>query len=291
MAGEDGEILVLKIRQEIVILRLDMTELTYIWHDCFVVRTHGAVLIFDYWRDASTAGAKPVDESPRFLDDIEADTPVYVFVSHRHKDHFNKAIFRWGERFRDIHFIISHDTAKFIRYMLRPEGTYAGYKPNPSMVTEMKPGNVYKDRLLRVDAFNSTDTGNSYLVTIGGKRLFHAGDLNVWVWKDEATRAQIAAAMRDYCSILDDIQRVTKGESIDLVMFPVDSRLGRDYWEGAAVFMYRIPVRVFVPMHFCLAETPELAEQRLDDACRFADYAPEGAFCVALQRPYSSLMF
>ena len=280
----------MKIRLKIVISQLVMTtELTYIWHDCFVVRTHGAVLVFDYWRDASTAGAKPIDVSPRFLDGIDASTPVYVFVSHHHKDHFNKAIFRWGERFRDIHFIISHDTAKFIRYMLRPGGTYAGYKPNPYTVTEMRPGGVYKDRLLRVDAFNSTDTGNSYLVTVGERRIFHAGDLNVWVRKDEATRAQAAAAMRDYLGILGDIRRVTNGEPLDLVMFPVDSRLGRDYWEGAAVFMYRLAVRVFV--HFCLAETPEEAEQRLDDACRFSDYAPEGPFCVALQRPYSNLVF
>ena len=34
---------------------------------------------------------------------------MYVFVSHRHHDHYNEEIFRLQEKFRDIQYIISSD--------------------------------------------------------------------------------------------------------------------------------------------------------------------------------------
>ena len=37
---------------------------------------------------------------------------------------------------------------------------------------------------------------------------------------------------------------------MDIVLFPVDRRLGKDYMRGAEQFIERIKTKIFVPMHF-----------------------------------------
>ena len=275
-----------------------MIKVTYIYHDGFVVESPQATLVFDFWRDGAPVFAdgneerthKSGDEPlPRFLSAIRRDVPLYVLVSHHHKDHFNRAIFRWKDAAGSVRFIISRDTEKSIRYMLRPDTTYAGVKPAPEQVTVLRPGEEYVDDAIHVRAFGSTDIGNSYMVDLAGRRMFHAGDLNAWIWKDESTRAEVAAALRDYNAILDTIAE-TCGTSVDLAMFPVDSRIGTDYWEGASVFVRRFDVGIFVPMHFGLGENEADACRKAADACRFEEYAnPERGLYVALQYPYSAL--
>ena len=62
--------------------------LTYVFHSCFVLETKESILIFDYWLDLNGV-------VPPFL---KKDKPVYVFSSHFHEDHFNKAIFEWRKQ-------------------------------------------------------------------------------------------------------------------------------------------------------------------------------------------------
>ena len=50
-------------------------KITYIYHSGFLVESADAYYIFDYYR-----ADFPV---------TDADKPVYVFVSHRHPDHYN----------------------------------------------------------------------------------------------------------------------------------------------------------------------------------------------------------
>ena len=38
--------------------------------------------------------------------------------------------------------------------------------------------------------------------------------------------------------------------AIDLVLFPVDRRMGKDYMKGAKQFIEQIKTTIFVPMHF-----------------------------------------
>ena len=54
-------------------------KITYIGHSGFAVETEKAALIFDYY----------TGDIPAF----DPDVPLYVFVSHRHRDHFNPDIF------------------------------------------------------------------------------------------------------------------------------------------------------------------------------------------------------
>lgn len=257
------------------------STLQYIWHDCFVLRLPDCTCVFDFWEDAQGNLA--------FLEAISQDKPLYVIVSHHHKDHFNRGIFRWAARFPKIRFIISKDTARSINYMLKPGSTYRGeYKVDPSKVTVLRPGEEFADGVISLRAFGSTDIGNSYLLTHRGQTIFHSGDLNAWIWKDESTDAEIRAAIGAFRKVLADIRMVT--EKIDLAMFPVDSRIGRDYWEGAYIFLREFDVKLFVPMHFCLGKDLSERLRYINDAIDFSTYAnPERGRYAALTEPYSTL--
>ena len=38
---------------------------------------------------------------------------------------------------------------------------------------------------MKVHGFKSTDEGVAFLIETEGKRIYHAGDLNNWVWEGE----------------------------------------------------------------------------------------------------------
>ncbi len=256
-----------------------MIRLTYIWHDCFLLETNEYNVIFDYWTEP---------EQGRLLSIVDKEKPLYVIVSHHHKDHFNKDIFLWSKLFRQIKYIISKDVYQSVRYILRDNSTYRGeYRIPTDLVSMLRPGDVYFSENLKIYVFGSTDIGNSYLLKVGEKYIFHAGDLNAWVWKDESTENEVEAAIRDFKSKIEKIGDIT--ETIDLVMFPVDSRIGRDYWEGAKLFVNQFDVRHFVPMHFEWGTTQEESIKYRIDAIRFNSYAAKNAGEYhALQNPYES---
>lgn len=258
-------------------------KVTYIWHDCFVVESESGTLIFDFWKDPLY---KP-GERPMFFDRIDTDKPLYVFVSHHHKDHYTKRIFEWREYAVKIHYILSNDVRKFARHILNPDTVYAGPRPADSEVTVLHSGESFDDGVIHVDAFASTDIGNSYVVKIDGMTVFHAGDLNAWIWKDESTEQEIRKAMGDFTAIVRSVKE--KYPEIDYAMFPVDSRIGRDYFTGAYHFVREVNVGHFFPMHFGLGETAEEQMKYKIDAARLDLYAnKERGEYICLQSPYSS---
>lgn len=246
-------------------------SLTYIYHDCFMLETSHAVMIFDYWKDPF--GNLPQSENPRLLEEINPEKRVYIILSHHHKDHFNRKVFTWAKEFHHINFIISKDIFRAASFMLKSGGHYSGYRPPLTSIHVLSPGEIYEDDVLSVRAFPSTDIGNSYAVEICGLKIFHAGDLNAWLWLDESTEKEIETARNDFNRIIQQIQDVTS--DFDVAMFPVDSRLGRQYWWGAKHFVDSFNVKLFVPMHFELGETVEEKLQRRIDAAAFNLFARE----------------
>lgn len=248
-----------------------MTKVTFIWHDCFTVETPSANFIFDYWLDSNGAN----NPEPGFLDSLSPDKPLYVLVSHSHKDHFNTAIFGWASRFNNIHYIISKDVGKRIRHILSPTSVYSGPKVEAGKVTVLRPGERFEAEGVRIAAFPSTDVGNSYIAEVDGQRIFHAGDLNAWIWLDESTPAEIKKAMGDYNACLRDIESyliLQQRQTIDFCFFPVDSRIGRDYPTGARIFVRKFDVGRFFAMHFDLGDEDERLK-RCREALNFNIYA------------------
>lgn len=254
-----------------------MTRITYIFHSSFLVSTPECNVLFDFWKDPHALLPELID--PR--------KPLYVVVSHFHKDHFNREIFNWVERIPNIHFILSKDTAKRSKFIFSPTSTHSGPHLSPECRTVLAPGEMFEDPLIRINAFGSTDEGNSYLLTINEKRIFHAGDLNAWIWKDESTKKEVDDAINLFknkieplaeylnaVSMPDDPTQanIIKGPQVDVALFPVDSRLGTDYWEGAKIFLSKFRVATFIPMHYGLGTEEEQLRRRID-AAKFDDYS------------------
>lgn len=69
---------------------------------------------------------------------------------------------------------------------------------------------------------------------------------------------------------------------------PVDSRIGTDYFTGAAMLVRSIDVRHFFPMHFALGSEEEQRHRRRD-ALAFDLYAnPDRGEYIGLASPYAS---
>ena len=140
-------------------------KITYIHHSSFLVEMEQAALLFDYFE-----GKVP---------EIEADKPLIVFASHRHSDHFSAEIFRLAEKHPKIWYVLSDDIWK--QRVPKPwlERTcFVGPKTELSLME-----NVGLPVVIRTLA--STDEGVAFLIEAEGKRIFHAGDLNNWVWEGE----------------------------------------------------------------------------------------------------------
>ncbi len=257
-----------------------MIKTIYVWHDCFVVKAPGAVLVFDFWKDPFLQGPLP-----NTLMNVDSEMPVYVFVSHGHKDHYNPEIFSWAKHFPNIHYIVSKDVRKRINHIVSPMGSYKGDKVDSDKVIVISDDDRYEDSLISVRSFPSTDIGNSYAISIGGRTIFHAGDLNAWLWKDESTEEEVREALDGFNAIVDKI--AAEFEGFDICFFPVDSRIGTDYFTGAKIFLERFKINHFFPMHYELGEDPASTARLHRDAAAVDLYATPTCQNYILSAPYS----
>lgn len=257
--------------------------LTYIYHDGFWLETAEAVVLFDYWKDPGDV----VEYKLRSMEAKRDGRPLYVLVSHHHKDHYNPDIFLLSSR-REVRYVLSADTARMARPYITPDTLYKGLRRVlPEQVTVLKPGEMYVDENICVRAYDSTDTGNSYVVTTAGRHVFHAGDLNAWVWKDESTPQEIDEAIAGFNAVLERIR--ADYPRMDLAMIPVDPRMGTEFWVGARMFVSAIEVDCFVPMHFALADTDRQRAEFINRASDFSAYRAPKGFYASLAAPGASL--
>lgn len=185
-------------------------KITYIHHSGVMIELKSCVLLFDYWKGPFT---------------FPPNKPRYIFVSHAHHDHYNPSVF-------EMDAVVIADRA-----IANPSGTN---------MHSVIPG----DRLLldglSISVYGSTDEGVSFLVEVDEKRIFHAGDLNDWHWKDESTYEEINEANAKFETEIAKIPLLKQ----DLAMFPVDARLGSDFDEGALIYIEKFHPDYFLPIHF-----------------------------------------
>ena len=110
-------------------------KVTYLYHSGFAIEDEQALYVFDYYK-----GELPV---------IAKEKQMYVFVSHRHKDHYNSEIFDWEKEHPNILYILSDDVE-------------AESAPNRIFV---KPEQKIRTGELKVETLRSTDEGVAFLVT------------------------------------------------------------------------------------------------------------------------------
>ncbi len=206
---------------------------TYYHHSGFTVEVVDTLLVFDYWRGEN--GDLP--EKAQLRDqDFAGYKRVLVFVSHDHEDHFDEVIYTWDYHKLPITYIVSDDL------------------PIGKRGKRVKPGDTVEVGDVTIRAFDSTDKGVSFYVSLYGLNIFHAGDLNLWHWREESTLREIAQAEKDFYAAMAPIEHLP----MDVAMFPVDPRMGGLYEAGANYFVMSVKPRFFLPMHW--QGRPEVAQ-------------------------------
>lgn len=213
-----------------------MIKVTYLEHSGYVTEYKNHVMIFDWYKGT--------------LPEISADKKVYVFSSHAHDDHFQKAIFEWKKEYPDITYILSDDiTEEGPGEKTYYIGPYKTFQPEPAM---------------EISTLKSTDEGVAFLVRIEDKVFYHAGDLNWWHWEGEDLSWN-KLMQRDYQSEIGRLE----GQTIDVAFVPLDMRLGEQYYWGMDYFMRHTDTKWVFPMHMCgyeavdkLMENPESKNYR-----------------------------
>ncbi|MCH5266319.1 MAG: MBL fold metallo-hydrolase [Lachnospiraceae bacterium] len=227
-------------------------EVTYIAHSGFFLDVGDAGFLFDYYKGK--------------LPDMGKDKPLVVFVSHWHPDHYNPEIFALAKKYPQVHYVLSKDV-HFQRAVseYQQQGVELSGKitvcPRDSVQELMLEGG----QLLHITSLRSTDEGVAYLLAYEGRTIYHAGDLNRWVWKEES-KAYNNNMESNYRRELEKL----RGKKIDVAFVPLDPRQREEAFGGMELFLEYTESRIVFPMHFwtkyriihkfCEAH-PEYAEQ------------------------------
>ncbi len=203
----------------------NQVTVTYLHHSGFMAAVGDTLLVFDYWRGEDNALPKKARITEN---DFKPFKRVFVFVSHSHPDHFDEVIYTWNMEKYNITYIVSDDI------------------PVGKRGKRMAPGDTLTFGNMKVTAFDSTDLGVSFYVDFDGLKIFHAGDLNLWHWRDESTLKEITEAERAFYAACEPLYNTP----IDLCMFPLDPRLGGMFDAGINHFVMSVKPRLVIPMHW-----------------------------------------
>ena len=198
-----------------------MIVVNCIGHSGFSVESETHMLLFDYYRG----------DLPR----LPAKKKLYVFVSHAHEDHFNPDIFTLCREHPKVHFILSNDIPLS---EARSRGVTECVVAEPGM-------DIRLESRFRLKALPSTDCGVAYLVGCQGRNIFHAGDLNLWLWND-MTEGEIY----DMTTRFSQYVRGLKNFTIDTAFLPLDRRQGIYSFLGLDYYMKHFRINHAIPMHF-----------------------------------------
>ena len=188
-------------------------KVTFIEHSGFMVEMEQNVLLFDYYQG----------EIPSF----DGSKTLYVFASHSHADHYDPAIWKLKEQYKDIYYILSDDI-----------------KDNEGAVV-MKAHEKKEVAGIEIETLRSNDMGVAFLVKVEGKTIYHAGDLNWWHWNGEPEEDN-----EYYKKTFQDEMKYLEGKKIDLAFMLLDPRQEKDFYLGMDDFMRMVGADVVFPMHF-----------------------------------------
>lgn len=199
---------------------------TYFYQSTFAVAVGKTLLVFSYHEPDSQR------DIPRITDqDFSGFNNILVFIPNGSAVHLDPVVFNWKQSY-PLTYIVSSDAKDKV--------------PDKSNVRVVKEGDSFSvaDALVRV--CGSTAEGVSFLVKTHGVNVFHAGDLNLWHWREESTPQAVARAEQEFYRTVGSIPR----EQLDVCMFPLDPNQGGIYDAGANHIIMTLKPRVFFPMHF-----------------------------------------
>ena len=215
-------------------------NVTYIHHSGFLVETGSAFYLFDYEKGE--------------LPPMDTQKPIFVLSSHSHGDHYNPEIFPLLEGMG----------------MTRVQAVLSDDIPVPESVPTLtvSPGKQYSlGPRQSLTTFRSTDLGVAFLLETEEGILYHAGDLNDWVWAEE-TEDDNRQMTQDYRQQLELLRQHLNGREIHLAFVVLDPRQEADYDRGLQHFLRTVKAAKVYPMHYW--DDPSVIGRFLDDHPEFA---------------------
>ena len=204
-------------------------KITYIYHSGFLVETKECYYLFDYYKGS--------------LPSLDENKQILVFASHSHRDHYNKEVFSLLKNMGMKH--VTAVLAKDILPKIYPDNVQI------QKVTFHETYELPCNTILRT--LHSTDAGVAFLVQCPEGNIYHAGDLNDWVWKGETMQynKQMTGNYRHEIDLLNAyLQENDKNNMLDVAFLPLDPRQEQDYAKGMLYFLKKINVRHIYPMHY-----------------------------------------
>ena len=197
-------------------------KIIYIHHSCFLVETDSCYYLFDY-------------EKGR-LPELDVTKPIIVLSSHGHHDHYNPEIFSMLTAcgMKSIYAILADDieVPKNVNVLQVSSGKEYALFPGKKLTT-----------------FESTDLGVAFLIEDNENVIYHAGDLNDWVWEGESDAYNEQMTL-DYQKQIDLLADKLNCRKIDAAFVVLDPRQEQDYDRGLCYFLENISAEKVYPMHY-----------------------------------------
>ena len=201
--------------------------ITYIHHNCFILKTDKRTYLFDFPGEDHLP-----DGGERRVQEAVAGSDLVVFVSHSHDDHLNDDIASMAATANSVRYVLSDDVED-----MRPDVI-----PQAGEVLIVEPDESYSYGGMSIDTLMSNDLGVAFLVEDGDFRFYYGGDLAKWVWKSASDREQSATA-----AFFKEAMERVQAFKPQVAFSNVDKRL--ENLAGGAEAYRDTGAAVFVPMH------------------------------------------
>lgn len=222
-------------------------RVTYIGHSGFLVETEEVYLLFDCIAVGENEQENELlDYSTGKMPQLDAEKELVVFVSHRHEDHYSHDIWKLKDQYPYVKYVISKDIPFSTKVRAR-RGITDEDLPNILRVfaNEEHELPLRQGGVLKIESFLSTDIGVAYYVTINGHTIYHAGDLNLWLWEEEGEAYNKDMSNRFY----KELEHL-RGRKTDVAFLLLDPRQEDDAYKGMDAYLSAMDVKYAFPMHF-----------------------------------------
>ena len=202
-------------------------EITYIHHNCFVLKTEARSFLFDYPNDSHLP-----DGAADMVRRAVSGEDLAVFISHSHDDHLNDDIAQVTSSAKNVCYVLSDDVED-----MRP-----GCVPQDASVLLVEPDESFEFEGMKIETLVSNDLGVAFLVSDGAFRFYYGGDLAKWIW-DTASPKEVAFTERFFEAAMERVRQFRP----HVAFSNTDGRLAN--LAGGDDACRIIQARVFVPMH------------------------------------------
>ncbi len=139
-------------------------KITYVFHNCFIIEWNDEIILFDYPEIIS-------NRAREYVKGKVIGKKLAILISHSHLDHFSEELLEFKTLAKDFKCIVSADVAEKSEKCL-----------NECLV--VNEGVKFEIWDIEGKAYGSSDLGVSFLLKIGGIKIYFAGDNADWRRKE-----------------------------------------------------------------------------------------------------------